>query len=61
MPHAVSKRNLTLLAPDIQEDLLDLPQHVTGKAAVNEKQVRKMTGMIDWQSQREAWESFKNA
>jgi hypothetical protein len=53
--------NLTLLAPDIQEDLLDLPQHDTGKAAVNEKQVRKMTGMIDWQSQRVAWASFKKA
>jgi hypothetical protein len=53
--------NLTLLAPDIQEDLLNLPQHDTGKAAVNEKQVRKMTGMINWQSQRVAWASFKKA
>ena len=53
--------NLTLLAPDIQEDLLDLPQHDTGKAVVNEKHVRKITGLIDWQSQRVAWVSFKKA
>ena len=47
--------NLTLLAPDIQEELLFLPRIATGKATIHEKLLRPITSEIDWAKQREMW------
>lgn len=51
--------NLTLLAPDIQEELLFLPRVAAGKAVIHEKKLRPVTSEIDWGKQRELWTSLK--
>lgn len=45
--------NLTLLAPDIQEELLNLPSVEEGKPEVCEKGLRKTCAELDWEKQRE--------
>lgn len=47
---------LTLLAPDIQEELLFLPRVTTGKSAIHEKMLRPISAEICWARQRELWE-----
>ncbi|MHB9109501.1 MAG: hypothetical protein ACYDCO_20805 [Armatimonadota bacterium] len=45
---------LKSLAPDIQEQLAELPmQH--GKDPISEKEVRKITVIHDWAMQRHSW------
>lgn len=46
---------LTLLAPDIQEELLFLPRVTTGKSVIHEKMLRPISAEIDWARQREMW------
>lgn len=46
---------LTLLAPDIQEELLFLPRLTAGKSAIHEKMLRPISAEIDWARQREMW------
>ena len=50
--------NLTLLAPDIQEQLLFRPRVTSGKPAIHEKLLRPITAEIDWHKQREMWASL---
>ena len=45
--------NLTLLAPDIQEKLLNLPPIVQGKSTLHEKMLRPVAAEVDWSVQRE--------
>lgn len=40
------------LAPDIQEQLLNLPQTKRGKDAVGEHHLRAVCGALDWEMQR---------
>ncbi len=47
--------NLTMLAPDIQEQLLFLPHVETGKATIHEKMLRPVSAEMDWEKQREMW------
>lgn len=47
--------NLTLLAPDIQEELLILPRVTSGKATIHEKMLRPIAAESDWGKQREMW------
>ncbi len=49
---------LTLLAPEIQEELLFLPRVTEGKAAIHEKMLRPIAAEIDWTRQREMWEKM---
>lgn len=42
-PRMTQILNLTLLAPDIQEELLFLPRIVSGKTAVHEKVLRPLS------------------
>ncbi len=49
---------LTLLAPDIQEELLFLPRVTTGKSAIHEKMLRPLSAEIDWARQREMWQNL---
>jgi hypothetical protein len=50
--------NLTLLAPDIQEELLFLPRITAGRAAIHEKMLRPLTAEVDWAKQRVMWRNL---
>lgn len=47
--------NLTLLAPDIQEELLYLPRTTCGKDLIVERHVRPVAAVYDWHKQRRLW------
>lgn len=47
--------NLTLLAPDIQEEILHLPLVEAGRDPIKEWQLRPITGVPDWAKQRRLW------
>jgi len=47
--------NLTLLAPDIQEELLFLPRTTRGRDLVVERMVRPIAAIPDWRKQRKLW------
>lgn len=47
--------NLRLLAPDIQEALLELPRVTAGRDPVSLPQVQPITLMADWKAQRQQW------
>ena len=51
--------NLTLLAPNIQEELLFLPRINSGKATIHEKLLRPVVAQTDWNTQRQMWEELK--
>lgn len=50
--------SLLLLAPDIQEELLYLPEIILGKAIIPEKLLRPLTTQIDWKIQGKMWEQI---
>jgi len=52
-PRVTQILNLTLLAPEIQEELLHLPLVKTGKPGIHEKMVRPIAAEMDWDRQRE--------
>jgi len=47
--------NLLHLAPDIQEEILDLPRILRGCDPVTERHVRHIAAEIDWRTQRALW------
>jgi hypothetical protein len=51
--------NLTMLAPDIQEELLFLPRVNAGKPTIHEKTLRPISAEVDWTRQRELWIKVK--
>jgi len=55
--------NLTLLAPDIQEELLFLPRTLRGRDPVTEPELRAIAAVPDWRKQRRLWKclSFDRA
>lgn len=59
-PRMTQILNLTLLAPDIQEELLFLPRVTEGKSAIHEKMLRPVSSAIDWKQQRERWGAIWN-
>ena len=54
-PRMTQIMSLLLLAPDIQEELLYLPEEIQGKAAIHERLLRPLTTEIDWRVQRRMW------
>ena len=58
-PRMTQIMSLLLLAPDIQEELLCLPE-IHGKATIHEKLLRPLTMQIDWGVQRKMWASIKS-
>ncbi|MCA9137390.1 MAG: hypothetical protein KDB00_11545 [Planctomycetales bacterium] len=48
------------LAPDIQEEILDLPRTVKGRDAILEKQVRPIAKKHDWTDQRKMWAELRD-
>lgn len=49
--------NLTLLAPDIQEQVLSLPRTVHGRDPVSEPELRSIAAIPDWRKQRKIWQN----
>lgn len=47
--------DFNLLAPDIQEALLDLPRVLRGRDPVTERDLRAILKMVNWGKQRKIW------
>ena len=47
--------NLLLLAPDIQEQILFMPRTMSGRDPVSERSLRRITAIVRWDRQRNAW------
>lgn len=58
-PRLTQIMNLLLLAPDIQEAVLDLPRTLYGKDPVSEVALRPIAAVPDWATQREMWRALK--
>ena len=54
-PRMTQIMSLLNLAPDIQEELLYLPEIIQGKAQIHERLLRPLTREIDWRVQRRRW------
>lgn len=52
--------NLLLLAPDIQEALLNLPPVTSGRDPIVETHLRPIAAIQDWQLQRSAWHALRD-
>ncbi len=50
--------NLLLLAPDIQEAILEVPRLVKGSDSITERQLRETVAEVDWSEQRIKWEAI---
>ena len=48
------------LAPSIQEALLFLPKTVQGHDRINEKQMREIARLIDWERQEDLFRSVQS-
>ena len=51
--------NLLLLAPDIQEAILDLPRTMRGHDPIVETRLRSIVREISWARQRELWKAIE--
>lgn len=51
--------NLTLLAPDIQEELLFLPAVKQGRDPVVLAQLQRVAAVTDWGQQRRRWAAYR--
>ena len=47
--------NLNHLAPDIQEQILELANIQAGRDAITERQLRSVTCDVEWKIQRKSW------
>ncbi len=47
--------NLLLLAPEIQTEILDLPNITHGRDPVSERQLRRVVAEVDWNRQLARW------
>ncbi|MCH7779361.1 MAG: hypothetical protein IH848_00815 [Acidobacteria bacterium] len=47
--------NLLLLAPQIQEAILDMPLVTNGRDTITERQLRSITAEPDWNKQLSMW------
>ena len=54
-PRMTQIMSLLNLAPDIQEELLYLPEVLRGKSQIHERLLRPLTTEIDWRVQRRMW------
>lgn len=52
---ATQVMNLTMLAPDIQEEILFLPRVEAGRDTIKEWQLRPIAATPDWGKQRKMW------
>ena len=54
-PRMAQIMSLLNLAPDIQEELLFLPEVMQGKAQIHGRLLRRLTREIDWRVQKGMW------
>lgn len=47
--------NFRLLAPDIQEAILELPRTMAGRDPLRERHLRSIMTQLDWSRQRQMW------
>ena len=59
-PRMTQIMNLLHLAPDIQEEILFLPEVTEGRDPIHEHMLRPITAMIDWQKQRRCWSKINS-
>ncbi len=52
--------NLLHLAPDIQEQILDLPLVDRGRDPVTERDLRPIVAELDWRRQRQLWRDLRD-
>ena len=52
--------NLLHLAPDIQEEILNLQRSVGSRGAIGERMVRSIVAVPDWRRQRAMWTELKS-
>jgi hypothetical protein len=50
--------NLLLLAPDIQEAILNLPRVTRGRDPIVETDLRSLVAITDWREQRRLWNAI---
>jgi len=50
--------NLLWLAPDLQEEILFLPELTRGRDPVTEHQLREVAAILDWNEQRVMWQKL---
>ena len=58
-PRMTQIMSLLNLAPDIQEELLYLPEVIQGKTQIHERLLRPLTREMDWRVQRRMWAKVK--
>ena len=58
-PRMTQIMSLLNLAPDIQEELLYLPEVIQGKTQIHERLLRPLTREMDWRVQRRMWGRIK--
>jgi hypothetical protein len=51
--------DLLWLAPDIQQEVLELPPTSTGRFPIGEVALRRVAASLDWARQREDWGKLK--
>ena len=60
-PRMSQIRAMTLLAPDIQEAILNLPKEHEGRCPIHEKALRPIRSEIDFDRQREMWNELRQS
>ena len=58
-PRMTQIMNLLHLAPDIQEDILFLPEVTKGRDPIHEHMLRPLTAILDWREQRQCWKTMR--
>lgn len=56
-PRMTQIMNLLHLAPDIQEQILDLPAVRKGRDPITERDLRPLVALASWRTQRATWRS----
>lgn len=50
--------DLNLLAPEIQEAILELPRTIRGRDPIRERHIRRITKIASWNIQRDRWRNL---
>lgn len=58
-PRMTQIMNLLHLAPDIQEEILDLPLVSSGRDRLTERDLRPIAALSSWKKQRTAWRAMR--
>jgi site-specific DNA recombinase len=58
-PRMTQVMNLLNLAPEIQEEVLFLPEVEEGREPVSERALRRLPGVISWKDQLEIWNQLR--